>query len=491
MKQDRLWSFVIAILGSMRIDACQDEIKRVLQNPNNCKEDYSACVGGNGALDLTEIKKFISRENYAGVPSCRKNGTMCFSDDNTCNEAICGDSCTDLNQMAMGLFLQIDNAAMEICKKNIEEAMTEVCGATDSCFESAVFDDDNFGEMDFCPVTTINGYTYNDSIAKSSSQSSRSNIWWGINRSSNSSWSAYSSSYDYTSLSMQTFTKDPSEPDADFCATVMVRNTASRTSNSDGNSSSNNSGWMCFFGVCNGSSNANNNSSSYASSNFKAELIFGRTADYERNISIATVELDQINRDEEATTFRQIVPMAVAINEAQKNKDIAERLIKMADGSTDLYAAWMLRIKAGKYYEASAINEDLRVISMEEIVADKINGVVSRISKDPKVSGCLFGRDLKNVTGRSTEDPRNRGTAKEEQVAEARFPRMFDVYAEVIIRDGKKLAMENYQRSVEKVKKELKGRIDKMIADLINDSSLSPQNKSTVSNKLKAAIQEL
>jgi hypothetical protein len=137
MQSDPLWTMITALLGAMRIDACTQEIRTLLEHPNNCGENFAACVGGNGALDIIEIRRFIQRENFAGVPSCRVNGH------------IPADFNDRLDDMAMGIFLQIDNAAMDICIAAIDSALNEVCFDDPVC--AAPFEDvigNNFLSLD-------------------------------------------------------------------------------------------------------------------------------------------------------------------------------------------------------------------------------------------------------------------------------------------------------------------------------------------------------
>ncbi|MDR1826057.1 MAG: hypothetical protein LBQ49_00005, partial [Rickettsiales bacterium] len=126
---DPVWVFVRQKLGALRIDACTVQIKECIQNENSCGNDYAKCVGPRG-MDLDMVKKMCPLPK---LTACAEDGKM-----QTNWEA-------QLNDIAMGLFLQIDNAAMDLCVAAIEEEVLRVCDSLDSCDKP--FNSSKIGEV--------------------------------------------------------------------------------------------------------------------------------------------------------------------------------------------------------------------------------------------------------------------------------------------------------------------------------------------------------
>ena len=114
-----VWNYVVARLASMRVDSCTKSVKSCLQSDERCGTDYSQCVG----LDMSTIVAMCPTEKLVG---CQENGQK--------------KSLAELNDLVMGIFLDIDNQMLTQCQNAVTTRMLELCGGTDIC---AVFDDDD------------------------------------------------------------------------------------------------------------------------------------------------------------------------------------------------------------------------------------------------------------------------------------------------------------------------------------------------------------
>ena len=114
-----IWNFVVARLASMRVDSCTKAVKSCLQSDDRCGKDYGNCVG----LDMDTIVAMCPTEKLVG---CQENGKK--------------KSLSELSDLVMGIFLDIDNTMLTQCQNAVTTKMLEVCGATDTC---AAFDDDD------------------------------------------------------------------------------------------------------------------------------------------------------------------------------------------------------------------------------------------------------------------------------------------------------------------------------------------------------------
>lgn len=115
-----IWDFVKARLASMRVDSCTTEVKECLQSQDRCGEDYTQCVG----LGLNDVKKMCPVERLVG---CQKDGQLTSMD--------------EIDNIIMGVYLNIDNSLLNECTNALNEKMLEVCGDTLSCENG--FTDDN------------------------------------------------------------------------------------------------------------------------------------------------------------------------------------------------------------------------------------------------------------------------------------------------------------------------------------------------------------
>jgi len=107
-----IWGYVVDKLAAMRVDACTQEVKDCFMDENRCGPDFSNCIGMDYDYihDICPIDKLVV---------CKANNPN-FSMD-------------DLDSMLMGLYLNIDNMALEHCQELVDKKMAEVCGSTTDC----------------------------------------------------------------------------------------------------------------------------------------------------------------------------------------------------------------------------------------------------------------------------------------------------------------------------------------------------------------------
>jgi hypothetical protein len=110
---DATWGFVKQRLGAMRVDACTSQVKSCLSSENACGENYAGCIG----LGLEDVKLMCP---VAKLTGCSENGVMKKNLD-------------EINDMIVGIFLNIDNSMLNTCQKAADEAMVKVCGDVSSC----------------------------------------------------------------------------------------------------------------------------------------------------------------------------------------------------------------------------------------------------------------------------------------------------------------------------------------------------------------------
>lgn len=119
-----IWGYVVDKLAAMRVDACNDEVKTFLVR--ECGEDMGKCAG----VDYAYVQDLLSKHLAAGsFVVCRKNNPDFGID--------------DLNNLVMGLYLNMDNSALELCQQKVDAKMMEICGSTSDC--SKFTSDDTIG----------------------------------------------------------------------------------------------------------------------------------------------------------------------------------------------------------------------------------------------------------------------------------------------------------------------------------------------------------
>lgn len=105
-----IWGYVVDKLASMRVDRCTQEVKDCFTE--RCGDDFSDCIGMDYDYmhDICPLDKLVV---------CKKNNPNF--------------SMNDIDSMLMGLYLNIDNSALENCQNVVNTKMLEVCGSTTDC----------------------------------------------------------------------------------------------------------------------------------------------------------------------------------------------------------------------------------------------------------------------------------------------------------------------------------------------------------------------
>ena len=117
-----IWGYVKDKLAAMRVDACTQEVKECFTAEDRCGPNFENCLG----MDYDYIHDICPLDKLV---VCKANNPA-FSMD-------------DLDSMLMGLYLNIDNAALEQCQNIVDAKMEEVCGSTTDCNKFAA--DDTMG----------------------------------------------------------------------------------------------------------------------------------------------------------------------------------------------------------------------------------------------------------------------------------------------------------------------------------------------------------
>ena len=117
-----IWGYVEDKLAAMRVDACTQEVKDCFTADTRCGPNFENCIG----MDYDYIHDICPIDSLV---VCKANNPN-FSMD-------------DLDDMLMGLYLNIDNAMMEQCQNIVDKKMAEVCGSTSDCNRFAA--DDTIG----------------------------------------------------------------------------------------------------------------------------------------------------------------------------------------------------------------------------------------------------------------------------------------------------------------------------------------------------------
>ena len=117
--EPQIWDYVESKLAAMRVDACTQEVKECFTSEDRCGPDFANCIGMdfNYIHDICPIDKLV-----------------------VCKKANPDFKMSDLDSMLMGLYLNVDNKALENCQNIAEEKMLELCGSTTDCNSFAADD---------------------------------------------------------------------------------------------------------------------------------------------------------------------------------------------------------------------------------------------------------------------------------------------------------------------------------------------------------------
>ena len=110
--EPQIWDYVVSKLAAMRVDACTAEVKECFTSEDRCGPDFVNCIGMDFDYihDICPIDKLV-----------------------VCKQANPDFKMSDLDSMLMGLYLNVDNKALENCQKLAEQKMVELCGSTTDC----------------------------------------------------------------------------------------------------------------------------------------------------------------------------------------------------------------------------------------------------------------------------------------------------------------------------------------------------------------------
>ena len=125
MAGDSFWSYVKDKLLAMRVDACTAEVKNCFMDETRCGPDFMNCIG----MDYDFIHGLCPLDTLVACKGYKQNGKDF--------------SMEDVDSIIMGLYLNIDNKALENCQKLVEDKMMAVCGSTTDCNKFA--SDDTIG----------------------------------------------------------------------------------------------------------------------------------------------------------------------------------------------------------------------------------------------------------------------------------------------------------------------------------------------------------
>ena len=108
--------------ASKQIDACQDEVRACFTHDSACGPDWLRCIG----LDLRAMHRMCPVEKLV---VCRQNNP---------NFAL-----SDIDDIVTGIYLAMDNAALDKCNEVVDAKMMEICDELSGCTRFHRMD--NFG----------------------------------------------------------------------------------------------------------------------------------------------------------------------------------------------------------------------------------------------------------------------------------------------------------------------------------------------------------
>ena len=117
-----IWAYVKDKLLAMRVDACTQEVKDCFTDESRCGPNFQNCIG----MDYKFIREICPLDKLVVC----KQGKKDFSMD-------------DIDSMLSGLYLNIDNIAMDNCLNLVRQKMVDVCGSEHDCNRFAA--DGNIG----------------------------------------------------------------------------------------------------------------------------------------------------------------------------------------------------------------------------------------------------------------------------------------------------------------------------------------------------------
>ena len=140
--EPQIWLYVKDKLAAMRVDRCTEEVKECFTSEDRCGANFMNCIGMDYAFlhEMCPVDKLV-----------------------VCKQGNANFSMSDIDNMLMGFYLNVDNAALENCQNIVSAKMMEVCGSTTDCDKFTA--DDNIGTSSLAS-TNINGvYTISGMIS--------------------------------------------------------------------------------------------------------------------------------------------------------------------------------------------------------------------------------------------------------------------------------------------------------------------------------------
>ncbi len=171
-----IMTYVTARLASMRVDSCTREFKECLTSEDRCGADYTQCVG----LDTDTIVEMCPVDKLPGCKYEADNKDYVYPGKQE-------DVRANLEKIATGIFLNIDNNMLSTCQKALDTAMLRVCGSTENCDDIVV--DNGAGTRSFkYQVCEYKGFTggntvsslNNSGVASANHVSGRTPQWTGV-----------------------------------------------------------------------------------------------------------------------------------------------------------------------------------------------------------------------------------------------------------------------------------------------------------------------
>jgi hypothetical protein len=116
-----LLDFVRRKLAAMRADACTDEVRACFARDTACGADLTGCLG----LDYETMHRFCPLDKLV-----------------VCKKANPKFAMADLDNTIMGIYLALDNSALNQCQEIMNARVVDFCGGMSYC--NGLFDDDKF-----------------------------------------------------------------------------------------------------------------------------------------------------------------------------------------------------------------------------------------------------------------------------------------------------------------------------------------------------------
>ncbi len=132
MAGKQLWDYVTDKLLAMRVDSCTNSVKSCFMDENRCGPDFMNCIG----MDYEFIRGICPLDSLVACKTYDTDNNGKFDMD-------------DLDSIITGLYLNIDNKALENCQNLVEKKMMEICGSTTDCNKFASDDTIGTGSLQY------------------------------------------------------------------------------------------------------------------------------------------------------------------------------------------------------------------------------------------------------------------------------------------------------------------------------------------------------